>query len=328
MPRTARIDYPGALHHIMVRGIERRSIFMDDIDRNAFVERLDKVLTKTETACFAWALMPNHFHLLVSSGIKPLSTVMQSLLTSYALYFNKRHNRIGRLYQNRYKSILCNKDEYFLELVRYIHLNPIRGKIVKDLQILSNYLWCGHSALIGNDYISWQNTDAVLCHFGSVKAYIKFIEDGLEEDYGDKFSGGGLVRSAGGLWELYKQRKAGIRVLGDERILGDGDFVEEVLNYTDEQIAKRDKLKQSGITFETVVTKAANLMNIDVNEIGQRNKHHHITMARSIACTWLVDELGVKQIDIARKFGVSSQTISGCVLRGREIIAKKGFVLN
>ena len=133
MPRKARIDAPGALHHIIVRGIERRKIFYDDRDRDDFLFRLGQVLTQTETPCFAWALIPNHLHLLLRTGTVPIATVMQRLLTGYAVRFNRRHRRHGHLFQNRYKSILCQEDSYLLESVRYIHLNPLRSRRVREL---------------------------------------------------------------------------------------------------------------------------------------------------------------------------------------------------
>jgi len=114
MPRSSRIDAPGALHHIICRGIERRKIFMDDSDRNDFIERLADILIGTSTACYAWALIPNHFHLLLRTGNVPVATVMRRLLTGYALCFNRRHRRSGRLFQNRYKSILCQEQTYLL----------------------------------------------------------------------------------------------------------------------------------------------------------------------------------------------------------------------
>ena len=107
MPRKARLDAPGALHHIFVRGIERRKIFLDDIDRDNFLKRLDNVLSETATPCFAWALISNHAHLLPRTGTTAIATVMRRLLTGYAVSFNCRHRRHGQLFQNRYKSILC-----------------------------------------------------------------------------------------------------------------------------------------------------------------------------------------------------------------------------
>ena len=139
MPRQSRIVFPGALHHIIVRGIERRKIFRDDQDRNNFIERLGKILEQSKTGCFAWALIPNHFHLLLRTGKASITSVMGRLLTGHAIYFNRRHRRQGHLFQNRYKSILCQEDTYLWEFVRYIHLNPLRAGLVKVLDPCVSY---------------------------------------------------------------------------------------------------------------------------------------------------------------------------------------------
>ena len=134
MPRSARLDAPGALHQIMIRGVERRKIFKDDDDREDFLGRLEKLLPITKTSCFAWALIPNHAHFLFRTGNESIATLMRRLLTGYAVYFNHRHKRSGQLFQNRYKSILCQEDAYLTELVRYIHLNPDRGGNGKEFR--------------------------------------------------------------------------------------------------------------------------------------------------------------------------------------------------
>ena len=126
MPRQARLDARGVLHHVMARGIEQGLIFRDDRDRDDFVRRLSELAEKEAWLIYAWALMPNHFHLLVRTGKNPLSRNMRSLMSGYAGYFNRRHKRHGHVFQNRYKSIVCEEETYFLELVRYLHLNPLR----------------------------------------------------------------------------------------------------------------------------------------------------------------------------------------------------------
>ena len=167
MPRKARIDAPGALHHIIVRGIERRKIFYDDDDRDYFLERFKVVLTQTRTPCFAWTLIPNHLHLLIRTGLTPIATVMRRLLTGYAVTFNRRHRCHGHLFQNRYQSILCQEDLYLLELVRYMHLNPLRAGIVKELKELDTYPYCGHSVLMGKKKREWQDADYILRFYNS-----------------------------------------------------------------------------------------------------------------------------------------------------------------
>ena len=133
MPRLPRLDAPGVLHHIMIRGIERRRIFSDDKDRENFIERLSILLPETGTSCYAWAFLPNHAHFIFRSGHSGIPTLMRRLLTGYAVKYNIRHKRHGQLFQNRYKSIICQEDIYLKELVRYIHLNPLRAKKVAEL---------------------------------------------------------------------------------------------------------------------------------------------------------------------------------------------------
>ena len=143
MPRSKRIDIPGAVYHVIARGIESREIFLHDFDREEFLRRLEKGLKETGHKCYAWALMPNHIHLLLGTGENPLSDLMRKILTGYAVYFNRKYTRSGYLYQNRYKSILCQEEKYMLELVRYIHLNPLIGGVVKTIDELDNFWWNG-----------------------------------------------------------------------------------------------------------------------------------------------------------------------------------------
>ncbi len=126
MPRQKRINIPGAVHHIIVRGLNGQELFYDDKDRIELISRLKTALQATECQCYAWSIMPNHFHLLIRTGKISLSDLMRKVLTGYAIYFNRRHKRSGYVYQNRYKSILCQEDVYLLELVRYIHLINIK----------------------------------------------------------------------------------------------------------------------------------------------------------------------------------------------------------
>jgi REP element-mobilizing transposase RayT len=162
MPRRSRIDAPGALQHVFCRGIERRKIYRDDADREDFLARLETILSESQTPCYAWALMPNHFHLLLRTGNSPIARVMSRLLSGYAGRFNRRHGRAGHLFQNRYKSILCQDDPYLLELVRYIHLNPLRRRQATSISQLDRYRYSGHSALMGHRTNDWQAVDAVL----------------------------------------------------------------------------------------------------------------------------------------------------------------------
>lgn len=157
MPRRARLDAPGTLHHIIVRGIERRQIVDDDRDRRDFVSRMGTVAVESASSVYAWALMTNHAHILLRSGPSGLSQYMRRILSGYAISYNRRHRRHGHLFQNRYKSIICEEDLYFKELVRYIHLNPLRVGLVDSLAKLDRYRYCGHSVLMGRVKNDWQD---------------------------------------------------------------------------------------------------------------------------------------------------------------------------
>ena len=324
MPRQARIDAPGALNHIMARGIEKSTIFKDNTDRNNFLSRLGDILLETETACYAWALLPNHFHLLLRTGKIPISTIMRRLLTGYALWYNKKHNRHGHLFQNRYKSILCQEDAYFLELVRYIHLNPIRAGIIQGMVRLDRYKYCGHSALMAKAEREWQDTDMVLWMFGKKvgyarKAYRDYLEMVNPRKKRTDLSGGGLIRSAGGWEAVIELRNSNLFQKSDERILGDGVFVERVLKSANEALERKYDLQAQGFTLDKVAARVAEVLTIEKDVVWSPGRNQHVVKARSLLCYWAVRELGVTMSLLARKLKISIPAVSKSVERGRSI---------
>lgn len=332
MPRKARIDAPGAVHHIMARGIERQKIFRNDDDRDEFLERLALILTETQTPCYAWALIPNHFHLLLKTGSVPIATVMRRLLSGYAQSFNRRHRRHGHLFQNRYKSILCQEDTYLLELVRYIHLNPLRARLLPDLRQLNTHPYCGHGVLLGKRRNGFQDTKTVLKQFGGTietarLSYRAYVKKGIAKGRRPELNGGGLVRSAGG-WSAVKMlRKSGLFQKADQRILGDGDFVERVLKHIDERLESTYELRMQGYDFDKIVQRVAELLDISAEEVTSAGKRRAVVKARSIACYWAHRELGMSQTELARKFGVSQPAICAVVQKGQKSIQEHQFKL-
>ena len=332
MPRKSRIDAPGALHHIIARGIEGADIFEDDADRDNFLKRLGKIIKKSETQVFAWALMSNHFHLLVKTGNVPVSRVMQRLLTGHAVFFNKRHGRIGHLFQNRYKSILCQEDTYLLELVRYIHLNPIRAKIVRDIKALDRYTYCGHSVLMGKVKYGWQEVKWVLRLFGknlrtSRPGYRKFVQKGLSQGKRPDLTGGGLIRSAGGWAAVKAMRKANIFQKSDERLLGDGEFVEKVLMQAQEQMERKYALQAKGFDLDNVVQRVSELMSINRDDIFSRGKEPYRVAARSLFCYWAVRELDISMSQLSKLLNLLIPGVSFSVRRGKKIAKKNNYQL-
>ena len=333
MPRKARIDAPGALHHIIVRGIERRKIFFDDDDRDNFLERLGTVLTDTGTPCFAWALIPNHAHILLKTSLVPIATVMRRLLTGYAVSFNRRHRRHGQLFQNRYKSILCQEDLYLLELVRYIHLNPLRAKLVDDLKALDTYAYGGHSVMMGKSKQPGQDADYILKFYGNKRLsarrrYREFMAKGIDEGRKPDLVGGGLIRSAGG-WSAVKALRKGFeRIKGDERILGDSQFVESVLKEAQENLERKYRLETEGYDFKWLVDRVAGQLGLRPREVLAAGKYPQTVKARSLLCYWATRELGMTTIDLSKKLKVSQPTVSQSVRRGEKVAYDLGLYLN
>ena len=166
MPRGPRRDAPGILHHGMVRGLERRAIFRDDRDRANCLERLARLVAAGAGTVYAWARLTTHAHLLVRTDPRPLARTMRALLAGYAGAFNRRHRRVGHLFQNRYKSVVVEEEPYFLELVRPLHLNPLRAGVVPDLRGLERYPGSGHATRLGRHPRPWHTTAAVLGRLG------------------------------------------------------------------------------------------------------------------------------------------------------------------
>lgn len=328
MPRKARIDAPGALHHVIVRGIERRKIFRSDYDLKNLLDRVSKLIPQTGIECFAWALMSNHFHLLLRTGPVPIAVLMRRLLTGYAGWFNKKYKRHGQLFQNRYKSFLCQEDIYMKELVRYIHLNPLRAGIIADLKALDQYPWCGHSAIMNKTEQSWQNIDYVLGLFSDKKGlarkrYRVFVGKGIDQGKRSDLTGGGLLRSSGGWIGLKAFRKAGMRVKGDERILGDSDFVENVLKAADEKLEQKYALMVQGYDFERTVQRVAQVLGMEPREVTALGKSPRTVKARALLCFWAHRKLGMTTVEIAEKLSICQSAASRLSTRGERFASEQ-----
>jgi hypothetical protein len=276
--------------------------------------------------------MANHVHLLVGTGTVPVATVMRRLLTGYAVTFNLRYGRHGPLFQNRYKSILCQKDPYLLELVRYIHLNPLRVRLVSGLKALETYAYCGHGVLMGRREAVWQDTDLVLSYFGrrvsiARRRYRDYVKDGLAIGQRPDLVGGGLIRSVGGWREIRGLKKGGERLKGDERILGDSRFVEEVLKISEEKYYRRERFRRSGYDLEGLAKRVGEVLGIRPEQIWVRGKYEQVVEGRSLLCYWAVRELGMRATELANKFEITQPAVSISVKRGERIANERGLTL-
>jgi REP element-mobilizing transposase RayT len=302
----------------MIRGIEGLSIFREDPDRQRFLSRLGELSDATGARILAWALMENHVHLLLFSGPQGLSKLMRRLLTGYAVWYNRKYNRSGHFFQNRYKSIVCDEEAYLLELVRYIHLNPLRASVVKNIEELDHYPWSGHRVLIGKNRNSWQEKEYVLKQFSeersrAVRAYRAFMKEGKDQGRRQDLIGGGLVRSLGG-WSqvlaLSGNRESGKH---DGRILGGEDFVEQILREADKKLKRQLRVGGRKSLIDEVIERFCKEEGMESEELRSGGKRKKVSQVRAKIAYQLNHEMGVPLAEIARQVGVCTSAIAKAV---------------
>jgi REP-associated tyrosine transposase len=204
MARRPRLFAAGVLYHVIVRGNQRQKTFLSDRDYQAYMERLARYRKKYGYGLYAYCLMPNHVHLLLESSDRPLAKLMQGLQQSYSQYYNRKHHKTGHVFEGRYQAIICQKDEYLLELIRYIHLNPVRAGMVKSAEA---HRYSGHHACLHGKATETIDPGKVLAILGGKAAYRRFVSDGLAEGHKEEYY-----------------------AVEDQRFLGDEGFVEKLLN--------------------------------------------------------------------------------------------------
>jgi putative transposase len=312
MARQYRLDREGALHHVMTRGVEKRVLFLDDEDRADFVRRLAKCTQDTGMCILAWTLMPNHIHFLTRTGRTPLSRFMQKLLTGYAVRFNATYERVGPLFQGRYKAILVQADAYFARLVRYIHLNPVRARIVQDIDQLGEYTWSGHAGVLDPSIHCWQSSNEVVDYFSRGESgsggYLAYLSE-PEELQDDAFDGGTFLIGSNGLVDRSiappgtVSRDRHIPVLGDRR------FSEELLHLLDAR--KGEPAVRSRGLQHGVVMKMAGLversLELPEGSLRRSGGSRGRSAARELVCYCLVELLGLSLRDAAGYLGITRQ---------------------
>jgi len=229
MARKPRVEFDGAFYHVIVRGNQRQRIFQDDPDRISYLERLQHYRQRFGFRLYAYVLMSNHVHLLLQTGRVPLSKIMQGLQFSYTQRYNRRHRKIGHLFQGRYKAILCDRDAYLLELVRYINLNPGRLKTPVSPW---RYRWSSHGAYLGKPSVIKVDTIEVLSQFGSRLGvargrYRSFIEEGMKGGHEEKYY-----------------------ATIDQRFLGEEDFISNVAERSE---AKEIQIRGRKVEFSRLL---------------------------------------------------------------------------
>lgn len=223
MPRKPRIEYHGAFYHVITRGNQRQKIFKDATDFQKYLQLLAIYKNRYSYHLYAYVLMSNHLHLLIETGCVPLSKILQGINQTYTMYFNRRYRTVGHLFQGRYKAILCDRDNYLLALLKYVHYNPIRAEIVERLDA---YPWSSHHAYTGkNNLLDLVDTDQILMMFSESKGsarkrYQTFIDDG----------------------DIMKKDEVYTTI--DQRLQGDDGFVDRVLEKYDGEVKRELRMKE------------------------------------------------------------------------------------
>ncbi len=284
MARRPRVHSTGLLYHVIVRGNQRQKTFGDDRDYQAYLERLAKYQRKFGVRVYAYCFMPNHVHLLVEVSGEPLSKFMQGLQQAYTQYFNRRHGKVGHLFQGRYHAIVCDKDEYLLGLVRYIHLNPVRAKMVRRSE---QFRYSGHGDYCGKE-AKIVESSVVLKLLGGKKGYQRFVSDGLEEGHKE---------------EYYE--------VEDQRFLGPEGFGEKLVSRPE----KMGKLPQRKKPLVRSLGALAESLGVRSDFLRGTDRSWKISRARAIVGYVLVRRLGYRLTEVAPSLGRDLATVSSLISR-------------
>jgi putative transposase len=311
-----RLDFPGAFQHLMARGIDGVDVFRDRYDREDFLLRLARSSSDTESRVHAWALQPNHVHLLSESGAAGVSALMRKLLGGYARTFNRRHHRVGHLFQGRFRSLLVEEEPYFLELVRYIHLNPVRSGVVADLKDLACYPWTGHPTVLGIHNRTWQTTTTVLQHFhddlGAARAaYLDFVSAGRGLTHEPEFEWGRLVRRTEQGVKLDDESKRGReRWTADERVLGSDAFLSGVaLRLRLGPLESGDKVEAVFLQLGNLLRRTAEQQGVPIAELRNGSQRRAVVRARSVFCRVACRVLGVPVTEVGRFLAMTPRAV-------------------
>lgn len=297
MARRPRVHFPGALFHVVSRGNQRQGIYKDDEDHRRFQALLGEVVKGHSITLYAYVLMPNHFHLLLEVGRSPLAKAMQSLLYRYTRHYNRRYRKIGHLFQGRYRAILCDRDSYLMELIRYLHLNPVRAGLSSDP---SRYRWSSHRDYLRGKSETGLAVDRGLALWGarrgqSIRAYRQFIRDGLTDGHRPEY------------YEVKEQR-----------YLGDEGFVEVVHRAMDEQEESRPVRIAMGDVVQEIARRAGvsdkALLNKGRGRVGSRLRAEAAYVGREVG--------GISLTEAAKYLGRDLSTMSLALKRLEEELGR------
>lgn len=296
MARPPRLQAPGTVHHLIARGNERREVFRDDADREDYLQRIARYRERFGIRLYAYCLMPNHVHLAVEQGATSLSAFMHALQSSYTQRFNRRHCRVGHLFQGRFKSFLVDCDRYFLALVRYIHENPVKAGMVQDAK---SYLWSSDRFFRNGACPPWLDLDRALALLGQTKreAMLRYRELMNDQESGSEYDA--LTAYEGS-------------VKGDER------FATEALRHVSLPPRRR-----RGWTAEAVANMVAACEGLTVGDLAGPSRRRVVSRFRILSAHLGRERLGIPIAEAARLFRRDESTLARGVRALRERLARE-----
>ncbi len=291
MPRKPRIHLPGGFYHVILRGNNRQEIFFRPTDREKWQGFLEKGLSRYEHRLHAYCWMTNHVHMAIQAGARPLADFIRYLASCYARHINFVNRRSGHLFERRYRCILVSSDQYLLELLRYIHLNPVRAMMVEKPD---NYPWSSHRAYGGCSHPDWLTTDSILRMLAPTVArarrrYRNFMSEAPSEDT--------MIRLRSGLEQ-------------DDRLLGRDDWVGQVLARTEENVSR--------ITLEDLIIETCRQFGVEPALLAHRSRSRGLARVRA-EIALRASEQGIATVsEVARRFGRAHSGLIRAVNRLRD----------
>lgn len=308
MLKNNRMDMTGSIHHVAARALEKNSIFLTDQDRSNFTSRIEDITSSTRASIYAWSLSHDQIHLLVKTGFKSLSFFMKSLLSGYAVSFNREHDRSGQVFQGRYSSSLIEEKTFFLPLINFVHLVPVQSGELESVDELDNYPWSGHPAILGTSEIPWQDSSYVLQKIDkdtdtARKSYRESIES--------EFSSRKFIKN---------QLDLNTSILGSEAFKKEIDkqFKPEMKRKREEELRKSKAFKL--MIFDDIITETALANGISLKILFGRGRQKPVSDTRSIICHYGVYRLGITCQDVGNILGVSAPAACIAARRGEKII--------
>lgn len=293
MPRKARAEVEGGLYHVITRGNNRQQIFNSPDDYEKFLSLLAVQKIKLPFFLYAYCLMSNHVHLLIERQASAVGQIMHRLLTGYVQYYNRRHRKVGHLLQGRYKSILCQSDRYLSELVRYVHLNPVRARIVRKPE---EYQYSSHRAYLGLAPAGIVDIDSVLRHFGAKRAvardrYWKFVAAGIKHGRREEFY-----------------------AIEDGRFLGTQDFVDATIHRIGEtepsnQASRKKERPVGEVQTDRLIVAVERVCRISREDFCGSRKNARAILAKELLI--LVGlQMGASMKALSEELGISRSALS------------------